>query len=130
MPLKYRNYQSPKEEEVFNPESGKVSEDPFHVDIGHEEEEVQEVKTDYSSMTVKELKLILKTRGLSQEGKKADLVARLEPSEAGPAEALSVEDEEAPLEEAASENEVGELNEETEKADSLTGNTEDNDRTG
>ncbi len=41
------------------------------------EEVVEEPQIDYSQLTVKELKVILEEKGLSIEGKKADLVERL-----------------------------------------------------
>ena len=47
-------------------------------DEGSEEEEVTEEETDYSKMSVAELKDVLKEKGLPVSGKKADLIERLQ----------------------------------------------------
>jgi hypothetical protein len=69
--------------EVFDPEAGKPSDEPFQVE-----------GDGYEELTVTELKEMLKEEGLSTAGNKADLVARLRtpipiPEEV-PAEALTL----------------------------------------
>ena len=99
--------------DIFNPESGKVSDDPFHQDIGYVEEETMTMVHDYSIMKVTELKDILKQRKLSTKGKKIELIARLEESDTEAADASSVEEEEVPEESAISKGEVSKYERET-----------------
>lgn len=132
MPLKYRDYQASKEPSTFDPEAGKASEDPFDNALDIVEEEIQPTHVDYASMSVKELKTILKTRGLSTSGKKADLVERLVTPEPEPVDdelTLSGEEQEVPEEEpsATFDEGVSELNAERTETNSL--GQEDNDRT-
>ena len=47
-------------------------------DSEDEEPRIADDKPNYSSMTVAELKKVLKKKGLSVSGKKADLISRLE----------------------------------------------------
>ena len=47
-------------------------------DSDDEEPRIPDDKPDYGSMTVAELKKVLKGKGLSVSGKKADLISRLE----------------------------------------------------
>lgn len=92
-------------EEVFDPEAGKPTDDPFP-------EELAEI--DYSTMTVAELKALCSERGLAQYGTKAELIERLtsESTEA-PVEETAVEEDTATPEESAvaTENQEGEVSE-------------------
>jgi hypothetical protein len=95
------------EEEVFDPEAGKTTDDPFP-------EELQ----DYSSSTVAELKVLCAERGLTVSGNKAELIARLEADDTSdsteaPADEAAVEEEEAVPEQsaAAEDTEEGEVSE-------------------
>tara|TARA_R110002110_G_scaffold11137_1_gene53991 strand:- start:796 stop:1194 length:399 start_codon:yes stop_codon:yes gene_type:complete len=128
MPLKYRDYKPPIQEEVeFDPEAGKASLDPFHNEISYDTEETVEVKGDYESMTIKELKVILSTRNMTTSGKKADLIERLTMANSEPAIVLSDEAEEVPVEAATSDEIVGELDDQRIEADSLTESDGDKD---
>ena len=82
-----------EEDEIFNPEAGKASDNPFHEDVGYEEEEVASISKDYSDILVAELKEILKVRGLSTKGKKAELISRLEESDAEATSKVSTAEE-------------------------------------
>jgi|2_EtaG_2_1085320.scaffolds.fasta_scaffold69761_1 hypothetical protein len=99
--------------DIFNPEDGKVSDDPFHQDIGHVEEESMTMIHDYSIMKVTELKDILRQRKLSIKGKKIELIARLEESDTEAADASSVEEQEVPEESAISKGDVSKYERET-----------------
>lgn len=83
-------------EEVFNPEAGKMTDEPF----------VEELASDgYEDLTVAELKEALKEKGLSITGNKADLIARLrapvsDSTEAPTDSTVAVEEEETGLAEA------------------------------
>ena len=80
----------------FDPEAGKASENPFHESLKYGEDS-----------TVKELKELLKAKELPVSGTKAELIARLEASETEVTEEVTTEDdEEAPADAAASEEEV------------------------
>tara|TARA_R110002051_G_scaffold182966_1_gene252469 strand:- start:442 stop:789 length:348 start_codon:yes stop_codon:yes gene_type:complete len=80
----------------FDPEAGKASENPFHESLKYGEDS-----------TVKELKELLKAKELPVSGTKAELIARLEASETEVIEEVTTEDdEEAPADAAASEEEV------------------------
>ena len=113
MPLKFSTglhpapYQEPVVEEVveevFDPEAGKASENPFAPEVGIEEEESITLVNNYESMKVTDLKGILRQRSLPVKGKKEELIARLEASDAEAASAAPVEDEEVPAEAAISE---------------------------
>ena len=74
---------------------------------------------DYESMTVQDLKGILRQRGLPLKGNKADLIARLEASDSEAASAAS-DDEEVPAEAAISDKEVSEYEGEPADTDSVT----------
>ena len=54
-----------------------IAEEEKAVEEDHSVEETPSADLDYSSMTVAELKEILKERGLPVSGKKADLIERL-----------------------------------------------------
>tara|TARA_R100000781_G_C4069034_1_gene123822 strand:+ start:382 stop:774 length:393 start_codon:yes stop_codon:yes gene_type:complete len=105
-------------EEMFNPEAGKASNDPFHDSIEIEEETLETPVLDYRELTVKELKIILKQRKLSTSGKKDDLIIRLKKSDEEAAKAAS-DSEEVPVDTATSEEKVskyGEANISTDEA--------------
>ena len=85
----------PIEEELFNPEAAKTDGNPFP-------NELQE--TNYNSMTVDELKALLRARGLEVTGKKAELIARLIEADTPSEEAVKA-DEVVPSEEAATSEE-------------------------
>ena len=103
-------------EEVFNPEAGKASNDPFHDSIEIEEEILETPVLDYRELTVKELKIILKQRKLSTSGKKDDLIIRLKKSDEEAAKAAS-DSEEVPVDTATSEEKVSKYGEENISAD-------------
>ena len=73
--------------DVFDPEAGKPTDDPFPSDV------------DYSSMTVAELKALCAERGLAQYGTKAELIERLSQSTEAPVEETAVEEDTATPEE-------------------------------
>lgn len=107
-------YVAPEPEEVvFNPEGATAEPNPFPEEIVTTvtevvEEVIEAVTTpDYESMTVAELKALLSERGLAVSGTKAELIARLEADDAGPAEeeAAPVEDADAPADDAAASEE-------------------------
>jgi len=119
------------EEDFFNPEAASTDNNPFpeelmtQTDAVAVAEEVQmaaavepepdpEPELTYDSMTVPQLQDLLRERGLTVSGVKAELVARLEADDAGPSEEAPAETVEAPSEEAASsdeEPEEGEVSE-------------------
>ena len=89
-------------EKLFDPEAALTDGNPFP-----EQREVvettpvgEEGPTDYDSLTVEELKALLRARGLDIKGKKAELVARLIEADTPSEEAVEV-DEVVPSEEAA-----------------------------
>ena len=69
-----------------------------------EEQSVEVAEPDYESMTVEELKALLRARGLPVAGTKADLIARLIEADTPSEEAVEVE-EVAPSDEAATSDE-------------------------
>jgi len=91
-------------EEVFNPEASKTDGNPFPEEQQTEEQPVEVAEPDYESMTVDELKALLRARGLSVAGAKANLIARLIEADTPSEEAVEV-DEVAPSEEAATSEE-------------------------
>ena len=66
-------------EEIFNPEAAKTDGNPFPEELQEEvtEEVVEETPLNYESMTVEELKALLRARSLDVKGKKAELITRL-----------------------------------------------------
>ena len=118
------------EEDFFNPEAAVVEDNPFPAELMTETEavavadavveeattvepEVEEVvepepepEPTYDSMTVSQLQDLLRERGLTVSGVKAELVARLEADDAGPSEEAPAETVETPSEEAVSSDEV------------------------
>lgn len=98
----------PIEEEIFNPEAAKTDGNPFPEETQEEVEAPtpleEEGPTDYDSMTVEELKALLRARGLPVTGTKAELIARLIEADTPSEEAVEVE-EVAPSEEAATSEE-------------------------
>ena len=88
-----------QEVDVFDPEAGKVTEDPFPDNI-----------TDYESMTYNDLRSLCKERGLDATGTKVELIARLQADDA-PSEEIPISEEaateasDAPSEEAVSNEE-------------------------
>ena len=97
-------------EEVFNPEAAKSDGNPFPEEQQTEEQPVEtpleeEGPTDYESMTVEELKALLRARGLPVTGTKAELITRLTEADT-PSEQEAVEAEAVvPSEEAATSSE-------------------------
>jgi hypothetical protein len=75
-----------------------------------EVEEAVEPEPTYDSMTVPQLQDLLRERGLTVSGVKAELITRLEADDAGPSEESEALDEtaEAPSEEAVSSDEIPE----------------------
>ena len=72
-----------QEVDVFDPEAGKVTEDPFPDNI-----------TDYESMTYNDLRSLCKERGLDATGTKVELIARLQADDA-PSEEIPISEEAA-----------------------------------
>ena len=97
-------------EEVFNPEAAKTDGNPFPEEL--QEEAVEETTpleeegpTDYESMTVEELKALLRARSLPVTGTKAELITRLTEADT-PSEQEAVEAEAVvPSKEAATSSE-------------------------
>ena len=111
------------EEDFFNPEAASTDNNPFPEELMTETdavavaEEVQmaaavepehDPELTYDSMTVPQLQDLLRERGLTVSGVKAELVARLEADDAGPSEEAPAETVEAPSEEAVSSDEMPE----------------------
>ena len=111
------------EEDFFNPEAALVEDNPFPTELMTEDDaaavaeavveeattvepEVEEPEPTYDSMTVLQLQDILRERGLTVSGNKAELIARLEADDAGPSEEAPAETVETPSEEAVSSDEV------------------------
>tara|TARA_R100000008_G_scaffold86868_1_gene82191 strand:+ start:1697 stop:2152 length:456 start_codon:yes stop_codon:yes gene_type:complete len=108
------------EEDFFHPEAAAVDNNPFPEELMTEaeaEEVVEAVVAEvsaaepeptYNSMTVNQLQDLLRERGLTVSGVKAELVARLEADDAGPSEESEApaETAEAPSEEVVSSDEV------------------------
>ena len=85
-----------QEVDVFDPEAGKVTEDPFPDNI-----------TDYESMTYNDLRSLCKERGLDATGTKVELIARLQADDA-PSEEIPISEEAVSNEEEEPEGEVSE----------------------
>jgi hypothetical protein len=101
-----------EEEEIFDPEGSKISDDPFHEDVGYEKEETKASSQNYEEMLVAELREILKVRGLSTKGRKAELISRLEESDVKATDEVAItEEQETPAEAAVSEMEVSKYGE-------------------
>ena len=83
-------------EDVFNPEAAKTDGNPFPEELQEEAVETtpleEEGPTDYESMTVEELKALLRARSLDVKGKKAELITRLTEADT-PSEQEAVEAE-------------------------------------
>ena len=112
-------------EEVFNPEAAKTDGNPFPEEQQEEVVETtpvgEEGPTDYESLTVEELKALLRARGLDVKGNKAELVARLIEADTPSEEAVEV-DEVVPSQEAAtSDDGVSENNAENSRPDEPLG---------
>lgn len=87
-PLRIREAPEPLlEEEVFNPEGAATDGNPFPEPLQSEEVPVEVDAPDYSSMTVEELRALLRAQELPVSGTKAELVARLSEPEAPSPEA-------------------------------------------
>jgi hypothetical protein len=95
-----------KVEEVFNPEALKTDGNPFPEELQEEvtEEVVEETPLNYESMTVEELKALLRARSLDVKGKKAVLITRLIEADTPSLEAVEA-DEVVPSQEAATSDE-------------------------
>jgi len=80
-------------EEIFDPETGKTTDNPF----------TDEIK--YNTMTLVELRELCKEQGLPSSGNKADLIARLLDSDMALSseEETAVEEKVAPSEDAVTE---------------------------
>ena len=80
-------------EEIFNPEAAKTDGNPFPEELQEEvtEEVVEETPLNYESMTVEELKALLRARSLDVKGKKAELITRLTEADTPSDEAVEVE---------------------------------------
>jgi len=87
-------------EEVFNPDAALTDGNPFPEEQQTEEQPVEVAEPTYESMTVEELKALLRARTLPVTGTKAELIARLIEADAPSDEAVEV-DEAVPSEEAA-----------------------------
>lgn len=110
-------------EEIFNPEAAKTDGNPFPEELQEEvtEEVVEETPLNYESMTVEELKALLRARSLDVKGKKAELITRLTEADTPSLEAVEA-DEVAPSEEAAISDEgVSEADAEDSKPDVVIG---------
>lgn len=108
-------------DKVFNPEAAKTDGNPFPEEQQTEEQSVEVAEPNYESMTVEELKALLRARGLPVAGAKADLIARLIEADTPSEEAVEV-DEVAPSEEAATSDEgVSENNAENSRPDEPLG---------
>jgi len=126
------------EEDFFNPEAAVVEDNPFPTELMTEDdaiaaaeevqmaavvepepeiEEVVEPEPTYDSMTVPQLQDLLRERGLTVSGVKAELIARLEADDVGPSEEAPTETVEAPSEEAVSSDEEAQEGEVSESGD-------------
>jgi hypothetical protein len=110
-PLRVRGV-AEEPEKLFNPEAALTDGNPFP-----EQQEVvettpvgEEGPTDYDSLTVEELKALLRARGLDIKGKKAELVARLIEADTPSEEAVEVDEVVPSQEAAASDDGVSENN--------------------
>ena len=139
-PWRKKEVETEVEEDFFNPEAASTDNNPFPVELMTEAdavavaEEVQmgaaveledvvepepEPEPTYDSMTVTQLQDLLRERGLTVSGVKAELVARLEADDAGPSEESEAPAEtvETPLEEAVSSDEMPQEGEVSESGD-------------
>jgi len=91
-------------DEVFNPEAAKTDGNPFPEEQQTEEQPVEVDEPNYESMTVDELKALLRARGLPVTGTKAELITRLTEADTPSEEAVEAEVV-APSEEAATSDE-------------------------
>jgi len=91
-------------EEVFNPEAAKTDGNPFPEEQQTEEQAVDVDEPNYESMTVDELKALLRARGLPVTGTKAELITRLTEADTPSEEAVEAEAV-VPSEEAATSDE-------------------------
>jgi len=90
-------------DEIFNPEAAKTDGNPFPEELNQE--------NPYESMTVEELKALLRARGLPVTGTKAELITRLtEADTPSEEEAVEAEDVEPSQEAATSDEGVSEDN--------------------
>ena len=131
-PWRKKEVETEVEEDFFNPEAASTDNNPFPeelmteteavavaeevqmaaaVELEPEVEEVVEPEPTYDSMTVPQLQDLLRERGLTVSGVKAELVARLEADDAGPSEEALAETVETPSEEAVSSDEVPQVGE-------------------
>jgi len=78
-------------EEVFNPEAAKSDGNPFPKEQQTEEQPVEVDEPNYESMTVDELKALLRARGLPVTGTKAELITRLTEADTPSKEAVEAE---------------------------------------
>ena len=78
-------------EEVLNPEAAKTDGNPFPEEQQTEEQPVEVAEPDYESMTVEELKALLRARGLPVTGTKAELITRLAEADTPSEEAVEAE---------------------------------------
>ena len=113
-------------EEVFNPEAAKTDGNPFPEEL--QEEAVEETTpleeegpTDYESMTVEELKALLRARGLPVTGTKAELITRLTEADTPSDEAVEVEAVAPSVEAATSSEGVSDNNAEDSRPDEPLG---------
>ena len=137
-PWRKKEVETEVEEDFFNPEAASTDNNPFPeelmteteavavseevqmsaaVELEPEVEEVVEPEPTYDSMTVPQLQDLLRERGLTVSGVKAELVARLEADDAGPSEEAPAETVEAPSEEAVSSDEMPQEGEVSESGD-------------
>lgn len=77
----------------FHPDAAAVDENPFPEELSNDD------SIDYESLTVTDLRELLKERSLPVYGTKAELIARLETNDASPSEEALAESVEAPSEE-------------------------------
>ena len=82
-----------EEIEIFDPEAGKPTDNPFAEEIIPDAPENITFINNYEDMKVVELKDILKQRGLPTKGNKQDLILKLEESDAEATEQVSTAEE-------------------------------------
>tara|TARA_Y100000004_G_scaffold182319_1_gene228936 strand:+ start:38 stop:466 length:429 start_codon:yes stop_codon:yes gene_type:complete len=112
-------------EDVFNPEAAKTDGNPFPEELQEEAVETtpleEEGPTDYESMTVEELKALLRARNLDVKGKKAELITRLTEADTPSDEAVEVEAVAPSVEAATSSEGVSDNNAEDSRPDEPLG---------
>jgi len=112
-------------EDVFNPEAAKTDGNPFPEELQEEAVETtpleEEGPTDYESMTVEELKALLRARSLDVKGKKAELITRLTEADTPSDEAVEVEAVAPSVEAATSSEGVSDNNAEDSRPDEPLG---------